>query len=202
MLPLAVVTAGFVVLVVASKRRRRSRAEVGEPLAPPSEAVILVPRPEPDEASMPRWRRPSLMEARRANPGHSGERAPVRFDDAIESADRLVVRYDLARLTDTPDEASGRELGIVGRGDEVLVLEKHGPYRRVRTPDGVEGWIHRTALAAIELTTSLEEAMNALDEVARSVPPVKRQRKPKSPSAVPDRPLRTARARPRLLPEP
>jgi hypothetical protein len=106
----------------------------------------IEPAPEHDESAIPRWRRPSLMEARRSDPGRSGVHEPIRFGDAVAPADRRVVRYDLARITAEPDEMGGREVGVLGRGDEVLVVEHQGAYLRITTPDGLEGWVHRTIL--------------------------------------------------------
>jgi SH3-like domain-containing protein len=35
------------------------------------------------------------------------------------------------------------------QGDQVDVVEHHGTYRRVMTPDGREGWLHRMTLGDI-----------------------------------------------------
>jgi hypothetical protein len=131
---------------------------------------------EPDESKMPRWRRPSLMQARRADVRLTDKREPIRFEDAsIDTADRRLVRYDLARVTDGPSEVGTTELGLLGRGDEVLVLDRQGTYVRVRTPDGLEGWVHRTILSQFEAPAAPAGAAGlALSSRRRSRPPIRR----------------------------
>jgi hypothetical protein len=174
--------AGAIVFVVVPRRRRRDRsggpgsgAQPG-PLSIGSLGMQLAPAPaldsdhtaadarmrpapsEPDEAAMPRWRRPSLMQARKADPRYSAtERAPITFQGAIDAPDRRVVRYDLAQITALPDEIAA-EVGLLGRGDEVVVIEQQGIYFRVRTPDGLEGWVHRTILGRSTPTSDPEPA--------------------------------------------
>jgi hypothetical protein len=170
---------GAVLFLVAGRRRRRHDPDApgtspapGRPspvgalgvalamaaaTAPATDAALatadaLVADPiEPDESKMPRWRRPSLMQARRADVRLTDKREPIRFGDAgVDTADLRLVRYDLARVTDGPSEVGTTELGLLGRGDEVLVLDRQGTYVRVRTPDGLEGWVHRTILSQFE----------------------------------------------------
>ena len=63
--------------------------------------------------------------------------------------ERQVVRYRLVRLLDRPDELLGQAVDSLDDGDEVEVLERHGTYRRVVTPDGRQGWLHRMTLGDI-----------------------------------------------------
>jgi hypothetical protein len=122
--------------------------EAPEPLAVPIESS-----PEEEgEAAMPRWRRPSLMAARKEAPGTS-LRADAAHRLRFATTTRLpadtaihIIRYRMVQLTDRPDEIYGIELDRLDEGDEVEVLERVGGYVRVRTPLGQEGWVHRTTV--------------------------------------------------------
>ncbi len=107
------------------------------------------------EALLPRWRRPSLLQARRADPLRTDAVTPrLTFDHGIAGSlgglERRIVRYTVVRLLDAPDELRGREIGAVGEGDEVGLLEKHGSYWLVQCPNGGKGWLHQMTLGAIE----------------------------------------------------
>ena len=103
---------------------------------------------------MPRWRRPSLMAARKAAPVvtmDEAEAARLTFrGDAAVSVDShhefRRLRYRMVRLSDGPDEVRSREIGRLDRGDEVELLESYGAYWKVRIPTGQIGWIHRMTL--------------------------------------------------------
>ncbi|HEV8488867.1 MAG TPA: hypothetical protein VGQ58_03670 [Candidatus Limnocylindrales bacterium] len=120
-------------------------------LVPESDA----PKPPVDaEMAMPRWRRPSLLEARKADPLRSGAVAPrLTFDDGavspVEGVERRVIRYLVVHLLDMPDEFRGTAIGTVAQGDEVQLLERSGTYWLVLCPDGQEGWIHRMTLGDV-----------------------------------------------------
>jgi hypothetical protein len=106
------------------------------------------------EMAMPRWRRPSLLQARKADPLRDGERpARLSFDGAavapIAGYERRLIRYMVVQLLDTPDEFRGTEIGALAQGDEVQLLERSGTYWRVFCPDGSEGWIHRMTLGDV-----------------------------------------------------
>ena len=105
-----------------------------------------------DESLLPRWRRPSLQQVRRADPLRAGESAPhLSFESAgiepLGDFERRVIAYRLVRLLDSPDELRSREIGILDQGDEVQLLERSGAYWLVLCPDGRQGWIHRMTLA-------------------------------------------------------
>ena len=165
-------TTGGVALVMAfmffGKRRRD-----GEPPAPgevlhasaargtvlPS-AAALVPGPGPAapvdlEASMPRWRRPSLLEARKADPlrDTTAARPSLSFDHGvvgpIDGHERRLIRYRVVRLLDAPDELRSAEIGFLDQGDEVQLLERSGAYWLVLCPDGRRGWLHRMTLGDV-----------------------------------------------------
>ncbi|MEX2011798.1 MAG: hypothetical protein WEF51_06150 [Chloroflexota bacterium] len=112
------------------------------------------PNPIDLEMAMPRWRRPSLLQARKADPLRDGERpARLSFDHAavapIAGYERRLIRYMVVQLLDTPDEFRGAEIGALAQGDEVQLLERSGTYWRVFCPDGSEGWIHRMTLGDV-----------------------------------------------------
>ena len=101
------------------------------------------------EANMPRWRRPSLLEARRADPSRyaTANRAPMRFtDDQIYQFDVRIVRYAVVPLLDKPDEVLGLRIADLESGDEVQVLSAQGAFVEIHCPDGDRGWVHRTTL--------------------------------------------------------
>jgi hypothetical protein len=112
------------------------------------------------DAHLPRWRRPSLMEARKADPTRGGitAAANLTFDsqasDAVNALERRRIRYRLVSLLDMPDEVRGVEIGNLDEGDEVGLIEKRGTYWRVLCPDGREGWLHKMTLGDVVIGTS------------------------------------------------
>jgi hypothetical protein len=130
--------------------------------AAPADAPVAaaVPLPYDPEAQLPRWRRPSLMEARKADPlrgtdslRHASTGVRLSFDAEAQAAvtgmERRLIRYRLVSLLDAPDEVRGREIGSLDEGDEVVLLEKRGTYWRVLCPDGREGWLHKMTLGDV-----------------------------------------------------
>ena len=105
------------------------------------------------DVNLPRWRRPSLLAARKSDPIRNGaEHVTLTFTSQGGSAtavERHVVRYRLVQLLDRPDELLGQAVDSLDEGDEVEILEHHGTYRRVRTPDGRQGWLHRMTLGDV-----------------------------------------------------
>ena len=106
------------------------------------------------EALMPRWRRPSLIQARKADPIRDSEPAPrLTFDQGLvgplDGRERKVIRYRVVRLLDSPDELRGTEIGYLDQGDEVQLLEKYGAYWLVLSPDGQQGWLHKMTLGDV-----------------------------------------------------
>lgn len=117
-------------------------------------AVAAMPAPLDAELAMPRWRRPSLMEARKADPIRDAVVVPrLTFDHGLvgplDGRERRLIRYSVVRLLDTPDELRGAEVGFLDQGDEVQLLEKHGVYWLVLCPDGRQGWIHKMTLGDV-----------------------------------------------------
>jgi len=107
--------------------------------------------PVDTEAGMPRWRRPSLLEARKADPTRSaGSAQKLSFDGgavgAVAGRERHVIRYRVVRLLDAPDELRSAEIGQLDQGDEVQLVERSGSYWLVLCPDGRQGWLHKMTL--------------------------------------------------------
>lgn len=116
--------------------------------------VVVPPVPVDPDSLMPRWRRPSLLEARKADPTRNAvviER--MSFDHGlvgpVDGHERRVIRYQIVRLLDAPDELRGAEIGELLSGDEVQLIEKSGTYWLVLCPDGRQGWIHKMTLGDV-----------------------------------------------------
>ena len=119
-------------------------------------AMVLPPTSdiEAAEAMMPRWRRPSLLQARKADPIRDATPSPrLSFDQGLigplDGRERRLIRYRAVRMLDTPDELRGTETGYLDRGDEVQLLEKYGAYWLVLCPDGRQGWVHNMTLGDV-----------------------------------------------------
>ena len=148
---LAVVLAGIAGMVGVARRR-----PVPQPVPVMVEhPVVAAMAPEAvgeadPEAAMPRWRRPSLLAARHADPMRSvsAERQPMHFrpDLAPTTAELRLVRYAVVPLLDRPDEVLGLQIMDLIAGDEVQVIETSGAFWEVASPDGERGWVHRTTL--------------------------------------------------------
>jgi hypothetical protein len=111
-------------------------------MAPQSQA------PVDPEANMPRWRRPSLLEARHADytriaPAH---RLPMLFGSESTEVDVRVVRYAVVPVLDRPDEVLGLRQSDLAAGDEVQVVGTSGAFIEVLCPNGDRGFVHRTTL--------------------------------------------------------
>jgi hypothetical protein len=129
-------------------------AALGTPAAAPTSPDV--------DGHMPRWRRPSLMEARKADPtrGIGAAAVSLRFagdaGDAIDGMERRLIRYRLVSLLDLPDEVRGTEISVLDEGDEVVLLEKRGTYWRVLCPDGRQGWLHKMTLGDVVIDPSTQ----------------------------------------------
>lgn len=184
-IPMLVSTSGAVAMTFAFAIFGKKRRD-GEPPAPdevleagaarglasaPGGEAAAVSGPAalpPDlEAAMPRWRRPSLLEARKADPARSATVVQnLSFDsglvEAIEGRERRIVRYRVVRLLDSPDELRGADMGQLDQGDEVQLLERSGAYWLVLCPDGRRGWLHKMTLG--EVVGDREAGLPALEE--------------------------------------
>lgn len=164
---IGIVLAGVVGLVGVARRPRKLSAadEIAAMMAPP----VVVPPPETHasrptaveamapridtpvdpEKGMPRWRRPSLLEARLSDPSTQAPvyRLPMRFgEDRAAELDIRVVRYAVVPVLDRPDEVLGLRLSDLASGDEIQVTNASGAFLEVLCPNGDRGWIHRTTV--------------------------------------------------------
>ena len=77
----------------------------------------------------------------------STAREPRRFAGSPQrGVERRIIAYQSVRLSSGPDEFHSTELTRLERRDEVEVLGEEAGALRVRTPDGVEGWVPRVVL--------------------------------------------------------
>jgi hypothetical protein len=75
------------------------------------------------------------------------ERPPRRFArPPAAGIDRRVIAYRSVRVSAGPDELRSAELTRLDRRDEVEVIGEEAGSLRIRTPDGVEGWVPRVVL--------------------------------------------------------
>lgn len=107
----------------------------------------------PADEDIPRWRRQSLLEARKTDPTRAVRTSislafTGQAGEAVSGLERRRVRYRLVSLLDQPDDVRGAEIGSLDEGDEVVLIERLGTYWRVLCPDGREGWVHKMVLAA------------------------------------------------------
>jgi hypothetical protein len=135
-------------------------------------ATVDALAPIGEDAHLPRWRRPSLMEARKTDPLRAASaNVHLTFEGDVRSAvtgmERRVIRYRLVSLLSAPDEVRGVEIGVLDEGDEVVLLEKRGTYWRVLCPNGTEGWLHKMTLGdvVIDASTTPGNTWTAGDEV-------------------------------------
>ena len=174
---IGIVLAGIAGLVGVARKPRGKSDAVAEieamlaadplerkPSAPPQVKSVtestavdkMAPTHVPDvdiEANMPRWRRPSLLEARRSDPTRvtGVSRTPMRFGEGASSElDVRVVRYAVVPVLDRPDEVLGLRLSDLGSGDEVQVVGGSGAFLEVLCPGGDRGFVHRTTLGQRE----------------------------------------------------
>jgi hypothetical protein len=146
-----------------SRKRRDEEPAIAtaEPVAaaeeaPPGASGVAEPEvdPEMDDTMLPRWRRPSLLQARRADAVRDAKPfTRLSFDQGfvgpVDGHERRFIRYSLVRMLDSPDELRGTELGYLDRGDEVQLLEKYGAYWLVLCPDARQGWVHNMTLGDV-----------------------------------------------------
>jgi hypothetical protein len=142
-----------------------------EPTQPTADELTKPPGQLEGEAALPRWRRPSLLEARKADPTRGARVAHrLTFDQGLvgllDGRERRLIGYNLVRLLDQPDELRGTELAFLDQGDEVQLLEKRGVYWLVLCPDGRQGWIHKMTLGEVVAEPSPASAPSATMPIA------------------------------------
>jgi hypothetical protein len=199
-LALGILSAGVVGIVSVTTRRphkpsaadeiaaimapEHARNAAAKALANPEVATAVEAMAPPEarevdpEANMPRWRRPSLLEARRSDYSRqvTAARTPMRFtDDQIYQFDVRIVRYAVVPLMDRPDELTGLRIADLESGDEVQVLATQGAFLDIHCPNGERGFVHRTTLRPREAATpayamseSYDEALGAM--LSRGLP--------------------------------
>lgn len=154
----------------ANAARGHDAVPGGEVAAGARAAVVAAPLDL--EAAMPRWRRPSLLEARKADPARFVPTAPrMSFDNGLvgadESRERRVIRYRVVRLLDAPDELRSSDIGQLDQGDEVQLIERSGTYWLVLCPDGRQGWLHKMTLG--DVVTDVAAGAGAEREIDHDV---------------------------------
>ena len=200
-LALGILSAGVVGIVSVTMRRpgkpsaadeiaammapEHARTAAAKALANPEVATAVDAMAPPEsrevdpEANMPRWRRPSLLEARRSDYSRQvpAARTPMRFtDDQVYQFDVRIVRYAVVPLMDRPDELTGARIADLEAGDEVQVLSTQGAFLDIHCPNGERGFVHRTTLRPREVATpafaatseSYDEALSAM--LSRGLP--------------------------------
>jgi hypothetical protein len=114
------------------------------------------------DVDLPRWRRPSLLAARKSDPMRGADAmvaTHLAFGAGAAPAgqERRLVRYRIVRLLDRPDELTGNTVGSLDEGDQVAIVGQSGLYRRVETPDGRTGWLHKMTLGDVITSTDAPE---------------------------------------------
>lgn len=125
----------------------------------PASSLVPVDAPgagrSADEAAIPRWRRPSLIEARKADPRYADTTTHDHMsfnhggDPATAGTERRKIRYRAVSLLDAPDPLRSAAIGDLDEGDEVQLLQRSGGYWLVLCPDGTQGWVHRMTLGDV-----------------------------------------------------
>jgi hypothetical protein len=167
--PMAITATGSVALAMAfglfGKRRRAGEPPASDEQLAAAAALglggFVVPRvipgrePENPEAQLPRWLRPSLLQARKADPIRDPRvaAAPLAFSQGLvgptNGRERRRIRHRVVRMLDTPDELRGAEIGCLDRGDEVELVAKHSAYWLILCPNGSQGWVHNMTLGEV-----------------------------------------------------
>jgi hypothetical protein len=130
--------------------------ELGQPAAAAAFTGGAVVELLPNEATIPRWRRQSLKEARfqRVLVRPSAPTPKLAFAAPPErDVERVAVRYDFVQLVSSPD-ADTPAVAELRAGDEVDVVTRQGRWVQVKTPHGAVGWIEAATLVAIDRVRS------------------------------------------------
>ena len=151
--PVMITTSGTVVVWAAflflGKRRRDGEPTAPDPvlaahaasgpdrlavaaLVPPLAPIELPPGVDPTEAGLPRWRRPSLLQARKTDPLRSAVgAASLTFDRRrrrrLDGLERRRIRYRLVRLLDLPDELRASRSASSTRATRSSSSRRTGP---------------------------------------------------------------------------
>jgi hypothetical protein len=89
-------------------------------------------------------------------------REPYRFARrATAGAERRRIGYRSVRVSAGPDDLRSGELTRLDRGDEVEVIGAEAGSLRIRTPDGIEGWVPRVVLVGAPAAERAEAIIDA-----------------------------------------
>jgi hypothetical protein len=180
-----ILATGLVLVVVARRRQQTSQqleavqAIVGAAAGTPPIPIrpIAPSQPPEPEASIPRWRRPSLTAARyetdnmravrAAEPAAALRVRPARVfaQPTEELGERMLVRYGVP-LLNRPDEPFGRIMGDLANGDQVEVLDQGEIWSNVITPSGAAGWVPTATLIPSTIVSDGERDDPALESEA------------------------------------
>jgi hypothetical protein len=180
-----ILATGLALVVVARRRQQTSgQLEAVQAIVGAAAGVQPVPvrpitpsQPTEPEASVPRWRRPSLIAARyetdnmrairAAEPAAVLRARPARlFAEPTEVlGERMVVRYGV-QLLNRPDEPFGRIMGDLANGDQVEILEQGDIWSNVITPSGAAGWVPTATLIPSTIVSNGEGDSPALESEA------------------------------------
>ncbi|HXU86882.1 MAG TPA: SH3 domain-containing protein [Verrucomicrobiae bacterium] len=87
------------------------------------------------------------IESPPGRPTGSAERQPRRFAKRpAAGVERRVIAYRSVRVSSAPDDIRSTEITRLDRRDEVEVIGEEAGFLRIRTPDGIEGWVPRVVL--------------------------------------------------------
>jgi hypothetical protein len=129
---------GSLSIFAVDRRRRRQIAGATAVLAAGERAAIQDGDRETDpETSV-------LLDGPAIEWGALSGRPALRFDAAAaRNVERRTVGYRQVRISAGPDDVRTAEVGRIDRGDEIEVIGEDASYFRIRTPDGIEGWVPR-----------------------------------------------------------
>jgi hypothetical protein len=122
-------TGAFAAAVAARQPKKKRGKE------PAAQARAEAPAEEPAAAT------PTSTKAAAASTAKTFAKA------AAKGVERARITYRQVRISSEPDLVQSVELGRLDRGDEVELVESFEGFLRVRTPDGVTGWIVRHTIA-------------------------------------------------------
>jgi hypothetical protein len=104
-------------------------------------------RSKPAVAETPVAPQPAAPAAATATGAAAGTAARTFAKGPPKGVERAKITYRQVRISSEPDVVQSVELGRLDRGDEVEIVESFEGFLRVRTPDGVTGWIVRHTIA-------------------------------------------------------
>jgi hypothetical protein len=163
--------------VLVMKRRRTARGGLRGSSAALRDggadaAIALV-----GEGAMGEVSTPTNFDDARRQIGATGHE-PRRFARPPKAGvDRRVIAYRSVRVSAGPDELRTAELTRLDRRDEVEVIGEEAGSLRIRTPDGVEGWVPRVVLVGappVEGAAPVGESMPVTPRRGRRVPSLRR----------------------------